>query len=200
MSEQGPGGITLTVGDIDSAIAHVLLRTGYIYQRKEIGAVVSWKVGGLGSFVIEPGAGRFPAAMVTLSTQHREGAQRQEYLDLWRRVEARLAWVHGGGAYAKPPEKAGAADAQRKEKLTGFDAQAMGRPAYGVRRDVIRVPTKPAILHQWRVIWGFIRPQWGQGRTYQMISEWLNKAHPDVYRSPDVVKDIVKAGLAGELD
>jgi hypothetical protein len=64
----------------------------------------------------------------------------------------------------------------------------------------IRVPTKPTHLKHWREIWRTVRGMWNTTQNYTEITNWLNKAHPSLHCSAELMADIIKAGEAGLLD
>jgi len=70
----------------------------------------------------------------------------------------------------------------------------------GAGEDNIRVPQRLKDLTRWRATWGKVKAEWRKARSYEAISEWLGKMHPDLACSPETLADIVRAGEAGRLD
>jgi hypothetical protein len=64
-----------------------------------------------------------------------------------------------------------------------------------------RLPTKPLVRSRWRATWRYVKGQWKQGSSsYEEISDWLYRMHPDLNYGPDSLADIIEAGEAGLLD
>lgn len=63
-----------------------------------------------------------------------------------------------------------------------------------------RVPKRGAPLRRWRATWLAIGPLLKKATPYAKICDWLQKMHPELACSPDILADIIRAGEAGLLD
>jgi len=70
----------------------------------------------------------------------------------------------------------------------------------GAGGDTIRIPTRPKDLNRWRATWRKIKGQWKQSKSYEEMSTWLGKMHPNLGCAPETLADIIRAGEAGRLD
>jgi len=63
-----------------------------------------------------------------------------------------------------------------------------------------RVPKRGPDKTRWKYLWKKIKPMVEKGENMEMILSWLDKMHPKLPHSRDVIYDIIKAGAAGLLD
>jgi hypothetical protein len=62
-----------------------------------------------------------------------------------------------------------------------------------------RVPGRPKDRLRWEETWRVAQTMFRQAKPATEIEEWLKKHHPHLVKSPDVIADIGRAGLAGSL-
>ncbi len=64
-----------------------------------------------------------------------------------------------------------------------------------------RLPKKPAIVIRWKATWRLIKLDYtGQIKSLEALSMWLEKTHSLCKASPETLRDIACAGVAGLLD
>jgi hypothetical protein len=83
------------------------------------------------------------------------------------------------------------------------EAFLTGSPAHTSSAEVgpaPRLPTRLKDLQRWRTTWRLVYAQVDQGRSYNAIARWLRQTHPDLKCGRDVLGDIIRAGIAGDLD
>ena len=76
-----------------------------------------------------------------------------------------------------------------------------GRQAGPARRaaDGPQIPQYPKVWAHWQSIWLVVRPEVGK-RTYNEMSRWLKRSHPELACSRETLSKICSAGLAGGLE
>ena len=64
----------------------------------------------------------------------------------------------------------------------------------------VRVPNKPKVIARWYETWLKVKGEADRGRTNRYISDWLQRVHPELKASPELVGDIIAAGRRGLLN
>jgi hypothetical protein len=62
------------------------------------------------------------------------------------------------------------------------------------------IPTRSADLRGWEATWQMVRPLWRQGKSLVAIRQWLLEHCPDLAYCDEVLRKIVRAGEAGQLN
>jgi hypothetical protein len=108
-------------------------------------------------------------------------------------VDGWFEQMHLLGVLKLQPEEAAAPVPSGAQAETQMDRDAL-------EEEKPRVPSRPKDRQRWQAIWLKVQAQWRQGKRYEQMSQWLNKMHPELNCSPDILADIIRAGEAGRLE
>ena len=85
------------------------------------------------------------------------------------------------------------------DSLSAADRLSVGDIESRPDRLVPRVPKRLKDLTRWRTTWPTVKSQYERGEGYLEMARWLEKTHPKLAVSSDVLADIIRAGVAGKL-
>ena len=86
------------------------------------------------------------------------------------------------------------------EARKAIDSYLFPEKESGGGDDKPRVPERGQDLRRWKRTWRVLKGKEEYLHSYQEISKWLKKMHPNLAYSADIVADIIRAGDAGLLD